>query len=712
MGYKIDLSAVVTAHDEGLLVHKTMRSVFEALDEVERAGFKYEIIVHIDNGDEATIKYFERYKDNNKVRIFKNSFGDTGPSRNYSLNQARGKYVAFLDGDDLVSKNWYVEGIKLLKKSESEIIVHPEAMLTFGIEQVNVLTLQSDSLEREQDAIIMLGANKWSSALMAKTETLKAFPYRKIGCGYGHEDYILNIEAIERGVKHRVAKGTTFFYRRSNNSRLSLGQQNNLIIPYMELFDFEKIKKVKDEVKVDTKIKLKHRAYRVYKKLRNNKKMSFIIPIARTALKITKKRRDGHRVPKFVVEAWKDINRIDYQLYPYRHILDAVQIYKPEEYINVGQAYLKIAQDVSGQTDYVFIVPWVVRGGADKVLLNYIKSLKEIHEDWHFTVIATLSSDNAWKEKLPEYVDFIDFGNVASEMTPEASDILFSRIITQLQCKRLHIINSEYGYNWARRHKELINDNYELNVSLFCSEFIPGSELKGVFSYSDPYLFEVYGVVNKILTDNKTMIGKTVEHNGFDDKKFRVHYQPIEQGIKEPKTGLVRKNHLRILWAGRVVPTKLPDLVAEIGKRLDAEVFKIDVFGGESKEVKRSIFDGIASINYKGAYNGFDSIPTEKYDVLLYTALDDGLPNVILEATAAGLPIIASNDGGVGEFVQNGKTGILIKDYLNYKPYVDAIEFAIKNPDAMKKYAKNAQKLLAERHSWEKFVKTVKEDIC
>ena len=168
MGIEIDLSVAITAHNEGLVAHKTMRSVFRALEKLKEAGITYEVIVHIDFGSKETVEYFSRYRHDENIKIYENQYGDLGLSRNYVTTKARGKYIAFLDGDDLVSDNWYLEAIRLLESTKDEIVVHPEAVLTFGVEQPNVITLQSDSYNIEKDTLVLLGENRWCSVAVAK----------------------------------------------------------------------------------------------------------------------------------------------------------------------------------------------------------------------------------------------------------------------------------------------------------------------------------------------------------------------------------------------------------------------------------------------------------------------------------------------------------------------------------------------------------------
>jgi asparagine synthase (glutamine-hydrolysing) len=48
-------------------------------------------------------------------------------------------------------------------------------------------------------------------------------------------------------------------------------------------------------------------------------------------------------------------------------------------------------------------------------------------------------------------------------------------------------------------------------------------------------------------------------------------------------------------------------------------------------------------------------------DVVLLTSLTEGLPNVLIEAQAAGRPVVAADVGGVGEAVADGRTGCLVR---------------------------------------------------
>ena len=702
-------------HNEGLVAHKTMRSILEATKRLEEKKISYEILIHIDNGDQITKDYFKRYAKMPNVVIYENNFGDPGPSRNFLAQKASGEYLTFLDGDDLISDNWLVVAYGALIGATEEVIVHPEGILTFGTEVNNVLTIQTETLPREKDTIILIGENRWCAILMAKTSTLLKFPYQHLTGGYSHEDYVFNVETTNAGIKHIIAKETILFYRRSNNSRLSSSNNMNQIIPYMEFFDFAKVREFRADSHADVpvEVSLKRKGYKLYKKIRDNNFLNyFITPPAKLTLKVLNKFNQKNKlgkIPEFVVREWAKINPLETQLYPYPFILNRTQIYDPSDLSMIGETYLKIAQSVTHTPDYVFIVPWVVRGGADKVMLNMMKAIEEIHPGSKFTVITTLPNKNVWAKMLPKNTDLIEFGKLAEGLPPYEKDELLSRVITQLKCKKLHIINSEYAYAWAYKHQELIKNHYELTVSVFASCFIPESNFTCRFSFDDPFIFDIYPVVKKIFTDNQTFVEESVEKNALDEKLFKVQYQPIMDEVKPVHHAEANKK-VKVLWASRVTREKMPDMIKLIADKLDPKEFQIDVFGAFSDDVDKNFFAGVPVINYRGAFDGFSSLPTEDYDILLYTSVGDGVPNILLEATAAGLPILASNDGGVHEFIQDGKTGSLVKEIRDVDGYVKKLKDFRKNPKKYEEYVEAAQKLLEERHSWKAFIKKMKED--
>ena len=726
MSKKVFLSIVITAHNEGIIAHKTMRSVLEAANRLKKKNYRYEIIVHIDNGDYQTRNYFSRYSSCDNVSVYENTFGDLGTSRNFAVGKAKGEYITFIDADDLISPNWYENAIERIMKQERDCILHPEAVLSFRPNKEYSLNLQRSSTNELEDALFLIADNCWTAVAFAKREVFEKYPYKKMSDGYCFEDYLFNTETIAAGIKHDIVPGTVLFYRRSDNSMLSVGNKGNAILPYTELFDFgfmtnASIEDGRVDLNRKTISKRTFRDNKVYRAVRRNWFLNYLItPFARLILIIL--RRDGSskqmasedafNIPKFVIDEWSYINHIETQLFPFYDVVKRVVMYSVERQVNVGRSYVHLSRQFTHYPDYIFIVPWVVRGGADKVLLNYIKALKQINPNWHFTVITTLNVDNTWKDKLPDYVDLMEFGKMAYELPDEQKDVLFSRLITQLKCKKLHIINSEYGYEWVRRHKVLIEQNYDLRVSFFAIQHLNVDNIEVIVSYSNPALLSVIKYVDKVFTDNKTVISQIQNLDAYDSSFFAVHYQPVQTSkMMQPRRGLRKPGKLHILWASRIVPTKLPDLVAKIGEKISVDKITIDVYGEFSSEIKSNIFNNIQSINYCGKFDGFDNIPTEKYDMLLYTSIDDGVPNILLEAAAAGLPIIASNDGGVGEFIVNNETGILIEDYLNPDSYVKKMEWAIDNFDNLANMAKNAQKKLLQQHSWDGFVDKVRRDI-
>ncbi|WP_053001248.1 glycosyltransferase family 4 protein [Kosmotoga pacifica] len=88
-------------------------------------------------------------------------------------------------------------------------------------------------------------------------------------------------------------------------------------------------------------------------------------------------------------------------------------------------------------------------------------------------------------------------------------------------------------------------------------------------------------------------------------------------------------------------------------------------------------------------------------DVLCVPSIwEEALGLVILEAMAAGTPVVASNIGGIPTAVKDGETGLLFEpgDEQDMKSKIKRI---LENPALSEMLSKNALKMVEEKFSWE-----------
>ena len=90
-------------------------------------------------------------------------------------------------------------------------------------------------------------------------------------------------------------------------------------------------------------------------------------------------------------------------------------------------------------------------------------------------------------------------------------------------------------------------------------------------------------------------------------------------------------------------------------------------------------------------------------DAFAIPSLSEGISMSILEAMAAGLPIIATKVGGNPELVQSGHTGYLVP-VENPLAFSEAMELIINNMDSARLIGDNARRVCQEKFSAQKMV--------
>lgn len=87
-------------------------------------------------------------------------------------------------------------------------------------------------------------------------------------------------------------------------------------------------------------------------------------------------------------------------------------------------------------------------------------------------------------------------------------------------------------------------------------------------------------------------------------------------------------------------------------------------------------------------------------NIFVLPSLSEGAPNVIMEASASGLPVIATNVGEISQLVADGETGILVKP-KDANALVKVIERLIDNPLLAKKMGEAGRRRMEQNYSWE-----------
>jgi colanic acid/amylovoran biosynthesis glycosyltransferase len=86
----------------------------------------------------------------------------------------------------------------------------------------------------------------------------------------------------------------------------------------------------------------------------------------------------------------------------------------------------------------------------------------------------------------------------------------------------------------------------------------------------------------------------------------------------------------------------------------------------------------------------------------------EGVPNSMLEAMASGLPVFATEHGGIPEAIENGRSGILVKEGDD-EALARALLERTANPDGLAAIARNGAEAVREKFQQSAQTKTLED---
>lgn len=698
----IDVSVILNLHREALLLAPTLHSLQACAQEAKDQGIVVELVAVFDRSDDATREVFRSIPMAAFCRVeeVEVNVGSLGLARNAGIDRALGEFIWTSDADDLVSSNCIVALLdKARRHPRSEVAVFIEYLCAFGDKYFNCRYVGSEYLTAADFAY----QHSYVSRIFVGRSAFDSIRYNdlRVSSGFAYEDWHLNCELRALGYDMAVAPDTVFFYRQRAGSLLRQADAASArLVPHSRLFDvcqFQADMQVCRE-RVGDWQKFMHQREEIF---RADNTLSFM---------------QSERLASYLMEA----ARLEPEIEPHR--VESSHSYCPLPQdpkhwgIQLESLYKMLG---SGRFTDVVLLPWLKPGGAEKYILHILEEIVQKHPEARLLVVAgEAAKRHEWMDRLPASTVFIDIFNAFPLLGDQERDAMLVRAMLAVAADgcRLHIKSSVFAHRVLDAYGSVLAGRFRTVYYRFCDDTYQwqGGSLRTpwgikVMRRHLPGFWKVISDCAATVRGDRSVLGAL-------QSKYETIYTRCERSALVSQRAAPQ---YRLLWASRVGAQKRPELLKRIADALKVAGLDIviDAYGTPDFGVDpRAIFDDrSSSISYHGSFSTFRDLPIESYDGFIYTSAYDGLPNILLEALGAGLPVIAPDVGGVDEVVKPGLTGWLVDgadDQALVQDYVRAIRALYEDWSSVTDMVTNGRQLLDDQHGCAAFSSRVADVFC
>lgn len=364
-----------------------------------------------------------------------------------------------------------------------------------------------------------------------------------------------------------------------------------------------------------------------------------------------------------------------------------------------GEVYSDLLKSIEGR-DYthVLLLPWLKPGGADRGALYHMRAILEAQSGARILAVATEPADSPWKNRVPAGVTYLEFGLIAARRIDFLSQVaVLTRLLVQLRAPVAHIINSRVGWEAVRRHGLALRQHTRWFASLFCDDY---TERGVAVGYARSYLRDCHVYFDRIFCDNTRYPKTWSAQIGVPVGVFEVLPFPYDRSFV-PRTDIDQPEHPRVLWAGRLDRQKRPDLLVKIARKLPEFHFDVhgaSVIAGAEREAQE--LRELPNVTLHGVFQRLEDVVSADHIAYLHTTAWEGLPTILFDVAAAGVPIVAPDVGGIADFVHQR---FLVADYEDVDAFVAQLQLLARSSEERIARRKAQYEELVGARDWSEF---------
>lgn len=310
-------------------------------------------------------------------------------------------------------------------------------------------------------------------------------------------------------------------------------------------------------------------------------------------------------------------------------------------------------------------------------------------------VIRTEESDLDYPEWFPEGCRHVDLPGLNLAPSPKDRRDLLREVLRSLNPDRVFNVNSRLMWDSMSTLHKVLTDQSQLYSYLFCSDINDRGVEAG---YPVEFFYRGLAESTGIITDSD-YLERTLRERyrvPLDSTKLHSLKSPVLSNPAladfEPAAAGRRP---RIYWAGRFDRQKRIELLFEIAARMPDVDFL--VWGKPVLDTHLNTLAPPANVQLQGTYASFEDLPLTTCDAWLYTSAWDGVPTLLIDVAAAGIPLVGSLVGGTGEVLADGLSQRLGPE-ASCDDYIAALHHVINDLPTARSHARTlAEQVTAER---------------
>lgn len=203
---------------------------------------------------------------------------------------------------------------------------------------------------------------------------------------------------------------------------------------------------------------------------------------------------------------------------------------------------------------------------------------------------------------------------------------------------------------------------------------------------------------------------KALQYDGIElDSIFRIPYGVDENKFLEPKRKY-SNSKIQVLFIGEVNQRKGIRQVLEAAKKIASNNIVFNIVG-LGREYCSDLYEPYSKyVNFMGRVP-FDELLNQlkTSHIFLFPTMGEGFGLVLLEAMAAGLPVITTANCGGADIVKEGENGFIIP-VGDVDTIVGKIQWFMQNPESLKQMSVKAIET-ARCYTWEKYEKKICDSV-